>query len=270
VVYDRLWSNQWSSGAGDALQSADITAAITLPGAPPGPEEGFSYYTGIDLAISRDHSSVVTIGKHHTGRVKLVDVRDWAPDPNEGPVEVAAVEEVCLLLSRTFRPKFLADPYQSQYLCQRLRERGCVVEMVPFVGKALVEMASGLVELFSGRKIDLYDDALLVGDLRRLRIRESPSGWRLDAPRTAAGHCDRATALALAVWGARKGYVSPPFDPDTSGPVVLTKAHCDPSTEMFGWDEPAPFLHGRSRTAATGGGPPKVIHPRDIGPYGPW
>jgi hypothetical protein len=71
-------------------------------------------------------------------------------------------------------------------------------------------MASSLIEAFSTRAIDLFPDPDLIADLRRLRIKESPAGWRLDAPRTAAGHCDRATALTLAVLGARRSALASP------------------------------------------------------------
>jgi hypothetical protein len=52
--------------------------------------------------------------------------------------------------------------------------------------------------------VGLYHDAALVDDLRRLRIRESVAGWRLDPPRTAAGHGDRGIAFAMALWTARQ------------------------------------------------------------------
>jgi hypothetical protein len=60
---------------------------------------------------------------------------------------------------------------------------------------AFDSVADAMIEAFSSRKIDLYANSALLADLGRLRLKESPAGWRLDAPRTAAGHRDRATAL---------------------------------------------------------------------------
>jgi hypothetical protein len=65
-------------------------------------------------------------------------------------------------------------------------------------------MASFLVELFQSRMIELYPDPDLLSDLGRLRIKPTPTAWRLDAARTAQGHADRASALTLAVLGARR------------------------------------------------------------------
>ena len=70
----------------------------------------------------------------------------------------------------------------------------------------------------ASRKIDLYDDPLLVRDLSRLTIVEKHFGHKLEAVSAADGHADRAIALPLPprwqstypsagmVWG---GVVSP-------------------------------------------------------------
>jgi hypothetical protein len=267
VVFSRLWENRWSGSAGDALRPEDIAAALTLPGPPKGPEAGYFFYTGVDLSVSRDHSSLVTIGKHHSGRVRLMDIRDWNPQDSGGRVDLAEIEDVCWELHRRYHPRFLCDPYQCEMLSQRLRTRGALVEMVPFVGKSLLGMASAVVEAFANRTVDLFRDERLVGDLRKLRIKESPSGWRLDAPRTSTGHCDRATAFALAMLGSRQGYVPPPIDWDQACPVVLTGARVDPvSATFFGDPAGAPFLEGRgrNRTGALDGPPPRVWKDWDL------
>jgi hypothetical protein len=209
LVFDRLWNNVWSSGSGDALQPADIDAALRLDGPTLSREDGFTYCAGLDLSVSRDHSALVVLGKHATGRLKLAQVRAWKPPPG-GRVDLQIVEEACLAVHRQFSPRFLIDPYQAALLRQRLAARGAWCEDVPFVGNTLVQMASSLIEAFTTRIIDLFDDVDLISDLRRLRIKESPAGWRLDAPRTAAGHCDRAVALTLAVLGARRSALASP------------------------------------------------------------
>jgi phage terminase large subunit-like protein len=204
VVNDRLWNNIWSAGSGDALVPADVDAAVTLAGPLSAGVTGFNYYAGLDLSVSRDHSALALLGKDGTGRLSLAQVRSWVP-PRGGKIDLELVVEAVWGLHQRFTPlTVLTDPYQAELLAQQLTRRGCEVETVQFTGKNLLEMASGLIEVFASRTIDLYDDAALLADLRRLRIAESPSGWKLAAPRTAAGHCDRATALALAVLGARR------------------------------------------------------------------
>jgi hypothetical protein len=219
LVFARLWLNRWSAGSGDALQAADIDAALTLAKPMPWPEEGFNYFAGLDLGVRRDHASLVLVGKHcWTGRLRLARVLSWAP-PRGGKINLMQVERACLEIHQTFGPLLYADPYQCEQMAQQLSAQGVWVETVAFTGASLLEMASGLVEVFSGHTIDLYSDPELLADLRRLRIKEGPSGYRLDAPRTAAGHCDRATALALAVLGARRSPVSGPDDFELCAPV---------------------------------------------------
>jgi hypothetical protein len=234
VVFDRLWLNLWSAGYGDALAPQDIDAALTLAGPAPAREEGFGYFAGLDLSVSRDHSALVLLGKHWTGRLRLARVLAWAP-PKGGKVDLPAVEQAAWETHLHYRPKFLLDPYQAELLAQRLTRRGVWLEQVAFVGKALTEMASGLVEVFASRTIDLYRDDALLADLRRLRIAEGPSGWKLAAPRTAAGHCDRATALALAVLGARRRPLQTPGE----GPCVLSAGRRDPTAGDVGPGAPA-------------------------------
>jgi hypothetical protein len=52
--------------------------------------------------------------------------------------------------------------------------------------------------------VGLYPEPVLVDDLRRLRIRESVAGWKLDPPKTASGHGDAGIAFAMALWMARQ------------------------------------------------------------------
>jgi hypothetical protein len=203
MVFDRLVGNVWSVGSGDAITEADLQASLVRQDQLAAAEPGWEYYGGVDLSVSRDHSALVIIGKSAGGRLRLARVMDWAP-PSGGKIDLAVVRRAIEHLDKIFHASWHLDPYQGELLAQELQKQGIVVEMVPFTGSSLVEMASGMVEAFSSRAIELYPDAQLVADLRKLRIVEGPSGWRLSAPRTAAGHCDRATALSLACLGARR------------------------------------------------------------------
>src|SRR5262249_44079572 len=96
------------------------------------------------------------------------------------------------------------DPFQMELMAQRLRRRGVPLEEVTFAGKNLDAMASGLLEEFTSRNVELYPDPALLADLRRLRIVEKAYGHKLEAVRDDSGHADRATALTLGVFAARK------------------------------------------------------------------
>jgi phage terminase large subunit-like protein len=205
-AFERLWLNRWTSGSGDALSAADIQAAITQTEPMTGAEEGWVWYAGLDLSVSRDHCSLVVIGKHHHGRLRLATVRSWAP-PRGGKIDLMAVRNAVVELHGRYNFQLFVDPYQAELMVAELQQLGVWAEMVPFVGTALMQMATALIEAFTSRNIELFNHTGLIADLKRLRIKESPSGWKLAAPRTGAGHCDNATALALACLGAQR---SPP------------------------------------------------------------
>jgi phage FluMu gp28-like protein len=113
------------------------------------------------------------------------------------------------------------------------------LELVPFAGKSLMEMASNLLEVFNNHAIDLFRHEELLADLRKLRVKETPAGWRLDAPRTAAGHADLATALSLAILASKRFWFG---NPDTSDVVVayvkeVTKPGSGDRGQPSNWQE---------------------------------
>lgn len=139
-----------------------------------------------------------------TGRLRLAYCQSWAPRPGK-PVDLELVESTVRAIHQRFRPIAICfDPFQAALMAQRLTRRGVRMDEVAFVGKNLDAMASGLLEEFTARNIDLYPDPPLLADLRRLRIAEKSYGHKLEATRDETGHADRATALTLALFGARK------------------------------------------------------------------
>jgi hypothetical protein len=218
LAFDRLWMNLWTAGTGDALTDEDIRAATTLLTSTLTPEPAnFAYYAGLDLGISRDRCGLVLISKNYkTHRLRLCQAKSWAP-PRGGKIDLMSVQNDILQMNERFHPLFFFDPYQSELLAQQLKEKGVRLELIPFAGKSLMEMASNLLEAFSNRAIELFPHQELLADLRRLRVKETPSGWRLDAARTAAGHADLATALSLAILASKRFWFG---NPDTSDVVV--------------------------------------------------
>jgi hypothetical protein len=213
----RLWKGQWVPEAGDALSLADLSAAVTLSGATLVREDGFNYFAGLDIGVKRDHTSLVLAGLNYlTRRLKLFQVKDWAPGMSR-KVNLGEVHEEVERVCREFGALLYIDPSQAELLGQSLSGKGVRVEMVSFVGNTLNEMASNLVELFTDRTIDLYPCQALLDDLRRLQLKETPSGWRLVPARTSTGHGDRATALALAVLAAKRE------GPSYCGPWTVTE-----------------------------------------------
>ncbi|MCA9248391.1 MAG: terminase [Planctomycetales bacterium] len=199
-VYRRLWLNQWSSGAGDALTETAIEAAVSQRGPMSGYRDGFTFVAGLDLGVRRDHSGLVVIGcDFSTGRVRLADCQSWRPGP-DGEVDLLEVQQAVLAAHQRFHlVKVLFDPYQAELMAQQLRRYGLNMQPVNFVGSNLHRMATAMLEAFEGRKIDLYPDKRLLRDLRRLTIVEKRFGFKLESTRDSEGHADTAIALAMAL-----------------------------------------------------------------------
>lgn len=198
----RLWYGVWASGAGDAIDPADIAAAVDPDLRPLAKGvDGFSFVAGLDLGISHDHSALIVLGCNAaTQRVCLAECQSWRPSPATGRVDLVAVETAVADSHRRFSLHSVCyDPYQAALMAQRLAKAGVTMREVPFVGANLNLMASTLLDVFRSRRIDLYHDARLLADLSRLTIVERSYGFRLDATRDADGHADVATALAIAL-----------------------------------------------------------------------
>jgi hypothetical protein len=200
-AYRRLWLNQWQRGTGDALEPADIEAACTIVN-PSTRYDGWTHIQGLDLGIKHDHAALCVMAcKPGAGRVKLASIQSWKP-PDTGRKEVDLIE-----VKAAVRAAFIQygstvtfyDPHQCELMAQELRAEGFRMEPMTFVGQNLTRMASTLIQVFSGHKIDLFRDKQLVDDLLRLSIVERPYGYRLDAVSDDRGHADRATALAIAL-----------------------------------------------------------------------
>ena len=238
IAFRRLWLNEWSSGAGDALTADDIDAAVTLDGQTYDAEPGYVYCAGLDLGLTRDATALVVIGKHvgfsdeierkprlsskqrmliecgvcempesdyiergepGTGRLKLCHVAVWKPEGGRR-VDIESVERTIQRLDQRFHFATLGfDPWQSQYLGERLAKQNIPAEQVPFTTVNLRSMCSTLLEAFRERNIDLFPDENLIRDLKQLRVVEKSYGVRLDSPRGPNGHGDSATALAIAL-----------------------------------------------------------------------
>jgi hypothetical protein len=239
TVYDRLWGNVWASGAGDALQESDIRAALTVAGPLTGSEEGFQWFGGLDLSVSRDASACVITGRDRAGVMHLATVRSWLP-PRGGKVDLSLIRESVLSLSRQYRGvKIGYDIFQAELMKTDLERAGVSMEPVSFIGKPSQEMASEVLEAFASRRVRLYPEPQLLDDLRRLRIKESVGGWKLDPPRTNAGHGDRGIGFAIALYMGRLDPFNwapipvTPLDPSLLSP--MHPANCPPGVFLPDW-----------------------------------
>lgn len=218
--YARLWLNQWSDGSGDALDGADIQAAVTLNGPCNYSEKGYAYVAGLDLGLKRHASVLAILAKHigfmdrhvrkprplvgafgamadlgfidaprdeikytrhpGSGLLKLVELHVW--NPTEGRVELDAIEHTIREVHRRFKLTRMAyDPWQAEHLGQRLTKGGLFCDPMPFTPSTLQSMASGMLTAFRERQLSLFDHAELIADLKAMRITEKANGaYRLE------------------------------------------------------------------------------------------
>lgn len=198
--YRRLWWGVWASGSGDAIDMADIEAAITQSGPMTGREPNYLFVAGLDLGVRRDHSALVILGCHRaSGRVRLAACQSWSPSRGR-EVDLQLVQSAVLAANRKYNVVRVGfDPSQALLMAQQLRRLGVRMQEVPFVGRNLNAMASTLLESFRSGILDLYRHPALIRDLMRLQIVEKAYGYKLESIRDDEGHADTATAFAIAL-----------------------------------------------------------------------
>jgi hypothetical protein len=242
--FARLWEGTWASGASDALPAEDINASLTEGIEPPERAvSGWSYHGGVDLSTTKDNSAVAIVAKNGRGQLRLVRCVSWKP-PRGGKLDLQRVQDAIFELHRQFRPRFLFDEWQATLLFQQLRAKGVQAESVQFSGKAAQEMGAAVVNAFGEQRIQIFPADGLIDDLRSLSIVSSPAGWRLSAPRTRAGHADRAVALSMAILGAarHRGY------PGSACPGYAPVASCGAGLVGFAFDSGPPEPSGPRRS----------------------
>ena len=155
---------------------------------------------GIIDPIEEEPDSIFHQGNY---RVKLCDVKVWTPTPGS-KLDIEPIEQTIINLDQTYHLTALGyDPWQSEYLSERLKKAGIPVQPVQFVPHNLQSMAQAVLETVNETLIDLYDHPQLLSDLRALRVAERGYGIRLESPRGPSGHGDAATGLSIALHLAR-------------------------------------------------------------------
>lgn len=199
--FARLFGGVWTSGSGDALQEADIDAALRNRIVPlHRPEKGSVYVGGLDLSTNRDHTAFVVVGRNEAGRHRVARVKLWRPRQHGGRIDQETVEREIIEAHNDLRLSRVAvDPHQADYLIARLKKAGIKAEHRYQHGGTLDEQCMTLIDAFTSANIDIPDDLDLIRDLRNLRTIDRGQWMRLASERNAHGHGDIATALSIAL-----------------------------------------------------------------------
>jgi hypothetical protein len=243
-LYARLFLNEWTAAEDRVATADDVQAALTLDGPLP-PQPGVGYLIALDLGLKNDRTvavvchAVVTLDEDERpqgARIVLDRIETWQ-GTRDRPVDLGAVEEWIAVASETYnRAGAVIDPWQAVGLGQRLRQRGISVEEFTFSASSVGRLASTLVQLLRGRRLDLpADDDELADELTNLRLRETAPGV-LKLDHDPDRHDDRAVSLALAA-------------------TRLLEGHIGPTPQMsMGYDAAGPESGGLDDLMATSGG----------------
>ena len=174
-AYARLWLNEWQTEAGDVLDQADLLASVLFPASAhlptPGPLDGpnpeRSYIGGLDIGTRRDFSAFVILESDPVKqRVRLAREWEWRPSTATGQVCLQTIENVLIAEHHRWRLSGIVfDPWQAEFLAQRLRQRGLHMIEHPFTAANMNRMATALIEIFKSRRIDLFKNCKLFDQL---------------------------------------------------------------------------------------------------------
>jgi hypothetical protein len=208
--FRRLFWGVWSNREGNPIAAEDIAASITMEGPLSPDEERWKVVAvGLDLGVKNDHSACVGLAvKQGSARIRLAFCESWKPKHRGAEVDLRKVRQFIIDKHRLHNFGCLYfDPSQALLMAQDCRRVGVPVLEMTFTGRNLNLMAETMLTVFKTRVIDLYRDKDLCADLARISIEERPWGHRLSAPSDESGHCDRATALAIALpWAVQAAH----------------------------------------------------------------
>lgn len=202
--YARLHLNRWTASEDRLVSAADLLAAVMLEGEQE-PRAGVSYLISVDLGLVND-KTVVAVGHAEEispepgapKRVVIDCLRRWR-GKRLRPVQIEEVEAFLALTARRYNnAKILADPWQAAGMIQRLQAQGVRCEQFPFTSTSTGRIGQALHLALRNHLLWLPDDDELLGELARVRLRETGIGQaRLD--HDSGDHDDQAVALAIIV-----------------------------------------------------------------------
>lgn len=196
-TFARLHDNRRAASE-DAFITADQWDALVLPGYRcPMPDRSVRLVLGVDLSTKHDHAGVVSVFRGDKGLIHLGPYRAFKPAP---VLDFETVETYVAGLARDYTViKANYDPYQAEFLAQRLRKRGINMVEYPQTLANLTQCGNRLFDTIRQGQIAIYAGA---DDLRQhvlnARGKETDRGVRLVKAK-ASRKIDLGICLAMAV-----------------------------------------------------------------------
>lgn len=152
-TFKRLHLNERSS-AESAFITAEQWDALIMEGYRcPLPNRDLDLRVGIDIAVKHDHCAAVSVFRKQ-GALWLGPYRIWRPTPT---VDLDAVETWLWMLHRGYGDvKMRLDPYQGEYLKQRLQRRGVRIDDFPQTVGNLTILGNSLFDVIRQAQLIIY------------------------------------------------------------------------------------------------------------------
>jgi hypothetical protein len=188
------------------LDEADVTAAIVDRAEIP-PEDGTGWVCGLDPSFSSDPFGLAVVGrdKENPNRLVVGFARAWRPArrkprslEEQRAVEDAVLAEVAEVCAR-YGGRAVTDQYKAAGVVDRLRRLGVSTRLEAMNENSKTAAYRELRARLVARELELYPEAQLLSELRRIRTRFAAGRARVEIPRIGGSHGDIAQALALAV-----------------------------------------------------------------------
>jgi phage terminase large subunit-like protein len=159
-------------------------------------------FVGLDCSVRKDTTAIVAAAfESKTGRVRIVTHKCFRPT-SFAPIDFGLVEATLKDLESRFTVASVTyDPFQAEYLAQRLVGAGIRMQALPQTSDNLTQAASTLSELILGGNIVTYPSDELREAVRNAAIVESSRGMRLAKERPGA-KIDLLAAMSFACLSA--------------------------------------------------------------------
>jgi hypothetical protein len=202
---------------------------IEFEAGPAQPEDGRNWVAGLDPAFHADRFGVALVGEsiHNPGLLIVGAVDAIEPGGRLRSLDLRRSREDRTLsrVGELLEPyvaqglRAVTDQHQSDAVSSFLGRRGVSTRVVNLTGPLQTSAFTSTRARLDDGSLRLWKQPVLVEDLRRVRARDSES---MLLPRYAGGHCDAASALALACFELRGATGAPAGEPRVGYGSLLT------------------------------------------------
>lgn len=213
------WPSEYEArfaGSGGAfLDPSDISAAIAeRPEIPPGVLS--EVCAGIDPSFSSDPFGIAIVGRDPGDFDRLVVAKAYAVLPRRSQsfeeqraIQDYTLDEVIRELLRYRCEMVWTDQYCAPAVTDKLTRAGMMVESIPMTSTSKTAAYSELRVRLQQRRLELYPNDDLIGELRRLRTKFTAGSASVITPHAGGSHGDIAHGLAMACYGRGDLYQEP-------------------------------------------------------------